>query len=147
MRLLLLVLLISSTLTAQIKKSADQEVLIGEHKKHGYAIVKCTKSQSRYTFWYENYRDPAQNETKSFSFENVDGDFESLYAMIMDGFETIPEAPVILQLPNDVVWLNFIKSYGTVKFRFSHDDGRSTEGMAVTDWMTKKNVKKLFGKR
>ena len=108
--------------------------------------IKIEKTGNVYTFIYDNLKYPNTTDIKSFSFEDIDNSFENLYQLIMKGFDEVPNDDIMIKLPNDTIWLHFEKNMGIVSFQFYHSVS-NTEVIAISRYLTKKQVIKLFGKK
>lgn len=108
--------------------------------------VYVQKQADEYTFFYNSI---ANNETaatyRNFSFKNINNDFESLYEIIMGGFAATPLYDIKLELPNDFVWLQYIKGSDktTVQFMVSN---KVTSTTGISEPLTNEQIKKLFEK-
>ncbi len=107
--------------------------------------IKITKQNNTYTITYENIKYQQITDLKRFSFVDTDNAFDNLYQMIINGFNENPKSDIMLELPNDIVWLHFVKYLGVVSFQFSQSVNK-TEVIAFSRYLTKKQVQKLFGK-
>ena len=148
-KLLLIALLFSFNSFAQIQtvQNADIE-LIGKIALLGEVQIECTKIDNTYTFYYQDTKFQHLKNYKSFSFKDTDNAFESLYEMIMEGFENIPNKDVMIELPKSFVWLRYVKALGVVNFSFASSVGKSGDApIGFSVYMTKKKVSKLFGKK
>lgn len=107
--------------------------------------IKITKQNNTYTITYENIKYQQITDLKRFSFVDTDNAFDNLYQMIINGFNENPKSDIMLELPNDIVWLHFVKYLGVVTFQF-YQSVNKTEVIAFSRYLTKKQVQKLFGK-
>lgn len=121
-----------------IEKS--EPVIIGKVQ-----FIKLEKTDNIYTFTYDNIKYKTISDTKSFSFEDKENAFEKLYQLIIDGFENLPNNDIMIDLPNDIIWLHFEKNLGLVSFQFRQAINKS-DVFAYSVYLTKKQVQKLFGK-
>lgn len=144
----LLVLLIATTTVAQISKiETPERILIGLTKILGTPQITIEKSNDTYIFTYKDVNYQQLNEYKSFSFKDEDGAFESLYEMIVEGLKSPPKEDIMLELPNDIVWLHFSKSMGKPYVEFHHAVDKHVEVLGKSTWLNKKKLDKLFGKK
>ena len=148
-KLLLIALLFSCNSFSQIKTVEIKEpLLIGAIATLGETHIDCTKIDNTYTFYYQDTKFNHLKNYKSFSFEDTDNAFESLYEMIMQGFENTPDKDVMIELPKSFVWLRYVKALGVVNFRFSSSVNKAADTpIGFSIYMTKKKVSKLFGKK
>lgn len=110
--------------------------------------VYVQKEGNSYTFYYKNIENPDVKESsvRNFSFKNLEGDYEGFYKIIMDGFNANPLYDIKLELPNDYVWLHYIRSTGnklTVQF-MTNNKATGLTGISVP--LTIDDIKKLFEK-
>jgi hypothetical protein len=144
---LLLIILVSTFSFSQITKIETQKAeLIGKIGALGEVWIKCEKKGDRYTFTYQDNKFKQLKEYKSFSFVDEDNAFENLYKIIMKGFEEIPKEDIMLELPNDVIFLNYSKNFDVISLKITHAINHSPD-IRHTVYITKKEVKKIFGKK
>lgn len=104
------------------------------------------KQADEYTFFYNSI---ANNETaatfRNFSFKNVNNDYQNFYDIIMGGFSAAQLYDIKLELPNDFVWLQYIKASDktTVQFMVSN---KLTSTTGISEPLTLEQIKKLFEK-
>lgn len=110
-------------------------------------FINLTKVEKIYIFAYKDIKFMQVNEVKSFAFENLNNDIDSLYNMIMSGFENMPAEDIKLELPNDIVWLHFEKNLGVVSFQFIHEVNKNSKVVGYSRYLNKNQVMKLFGKK
>ncbi|MDK2772494.1 MAG: hypothetical protein KYX68_09745 [Flavobacterium sp.] len=58
------------------------------------------------TLFYKN-TESEDNSTKSFSFKDLDNDYQNLHKIIVGGFNSDPLLDIKLELPNEYVWLHY----------------------------------------
>ena len=139
----ILTFFVSISLTGQVKKITKEDVsTIGKIGRN----IEITKTGNEYTITYNDINFTI-DEYKSFSFKDLDNDFENLYKMISEGFETPPKDPIKIELPNDIIWLKFKKSLGTVNLQIDHAVDKNENVIGTSIFMTKRRVRKLFGKQ
>lgn len=110
-------------------------------------FINLTKTGNIYVIAYKDIKFMQVNEVKSFGFENLNNDLDSLYNMIMSGFDNMPTDDIKLELPNDVVWLHFEKNLGVVSFQFIHEVNKNNKVVGYSRYLNKNQVMKLFGKK
>ncbi|MDY8138415.1 hypothetical protein [Aquimarina sp. 2201CG5-10] len=146
--LFLACLLVSISSFGQIKKvETVNKELIGKVSNLGWFLVSIHKSENTY---YVTYQDAKYNDIKDhkfFSFEDIDHAFDTLYHTILEGFKTPQEEPVILEIPSGYVWLDYSKELGVVLFRFGYSITKNGEMIWYSNWLTKRKVNKVFGKK
>jgi hypothetical protein len=72
-------------------------------------------------------------------------DVEGLYNLIIENFEKMPAEDIQVELPNDVLFINYKKSFGAPLVTIYHTN-KSNGVIGVTQSFTKKQIDKLFGK-
>ncbi|MGY6649488.1 hypothetical protein [Wenyingzhuangia sp. IMCC45574] len=145
--LLTIALLINNLSFSQIKKiEPAKSIEIGTIKTFGAFIIDCHKINDTYLFTYADAKFKHIDEHKSFEFKDIDNAFDTLYETIIDGFNNTPKEPIMIKLPKGVLFLSYIKSYGVVNFRFGHSLDNKGGVIGYSGYLTKKKVKKLFGK-
>ncbi|WP_281239305.1 MULTISPECIES: hypothetical protein [Flavobacterium] len=137
------VLLISSVGFSQIKVVETVPVeKLGRINNDFYV----QKVGDEYTFFFKTTSiDLEEISLKNFTFKNVDNAYQSLYGIILNGFNASPINDIKLELPNNFVWLHYIVSSDktTVQFMVSNKEASSTN---VSESLTKEQVDKLFQK-
>lgn len=123
---------------------------IGKIKPFGKFWIESTRDGNRYTFTYRDRKFRHIGDYKHFSFADVDGAFDRLYEMIMDGFSKKHkkgEQSTLLEIPVGYLWLTFRTNLGITRFSFGHGLGKNGYALGFSPWLTKKQVMKLFGKK
>jgi len=143
--LLALIISSSSILNSQISVIDNQnEIKIGEVTQVGLPIISCSKVENEYTFNYINNIDLSKRSNTSFKLIDLDGDFEQLYALILKGFKEKKNSIVKIQTDDEVIGLEFIRSFGITAFRFLQYDNDETVGYSIA--LSRRQVNKLFGR-
>lgn len=141
--LLFFVLLFSFSAYSQIKVLKNESLsLVGKDNS-----VALYKKQNRYTFNYQDINTANLNTFRSFSFQDLNKDYEHLYKLISDGFIDMPANEISLELPNDIIGLKFAKNYGQTTMQFVHYINKSNKYIGKTQFLTKKQVDKIFAKK
>lgn len=137
--LLSIALLLSGIMFSQIKVTKlEKPILVGKVQ-----FFKCYKSSGIYTL---KYRDLSYKTIKVYeSFSLNEKDFDDLYSVIEQGFIDVPKERIIVETPDDILYLKFAKTMGVVSFRIYHYVSK-TEIVKTTKYLTKNATKKLFGK-
>lgn len=148
MRTKITMLLFSVTTIAfsQIKiLTTEKAVTIGKISNFGggYDFL-CEKVNDTYLFSYRDISYTQLDVYKDFEFADVDNAFEDLYTLLINAFETPPEEDVLLELPNGLLLLHFVKAMGIVNVNLTYSEN-GTSG--TSGWLTKRKVLKLFGKK
>lgn len=147
---IIVMLVISSASFAQLKKVEPSKAeVIGKAQQFGAPIeAELTKSGNTYTLRYKDSQYKAIERYEEFSFEDVDNTFNDLYATIEEGFKTMPEEPIMLELPNHYIWLSFEKFLGGAVLRISSSADKSNDSpVYLSNQIAKKQIEKLFGKK
>ena len=146
-KLFYLLILLSSFTFAQIKVVEPTKIeLVGEiapMKNLHIKIEKLPENEIRFT--YVDVKFQTIDDYKNFSFKDEDNAFENLYKMITDGLANPPKEPIMLELPDSFIWLNFTKALGVSNVQIGHSVEK-TGVIGFSVWLTKKKVDKLFGK-
>ena len=101
-----------------------------------------SKVENEYTIFYQDIKYRQLTDLKHFSFKDENEDFENLYKMIMAGFDNLPEKDIMLDFPNDIVWLHFEKNLGVIFLQFHHAVNKNPDVIGFSSYLTKKQVKK-----
>ncbi|MBA5246036.1 hypothetical protein H1R16_00735 [Marnyiella aurantia] len=139
---LLLTTLFSISAFAQIKVLKNDN-LIEVGKENSVALYK---KQNKYTFNYQDINTSNLNTFRSFYFHDLNKDFEQLYKLVSDGFIDMPMGEIQLELPNDIIGLNFARNYGQTTVQFIHYISKSKKYIGKSQFLTKSQVDKVFGK-
>lgn len=148
--ILLIALTICGLSSAQIKKIETEKVNkteIGKISPMGVTYISLSKYNDDYIFSYKDTKFAQISEYKSFSFKETGSDLDNLYKMIIDGIDTKPEDDIMIELPDDIIWLHFEKALGTTSVQIRHAVNKNPEIIGMTTWMTKAKVNKLFNKK
>lgn len=146
----LLMLMVASVSFGQLKRvelaPSEKSVDVGMFKFGGKLYYNTTKKGDVYTFEYRDTDFKMIDTYRSFELVETGNDFETLYAMIKEGLETLPTEPVILDMKDYVVALMFDKPYKVPAVRFSSKRKNSSDPITYSEWMLPKHVDKVFGK-
>ena len=128
----------------------------------GLKIIKYESESDKsisYNVFYKNLKYNVLDDASSFSFNETGNDFESLYSMIMDGFNFENKKPlrkvalnyklyneIILDIgSNQTLYLRYgKKGFAPIAFQFYLIDANGIESWSY--WLSKKQINKLFGK-
>ena len=147
--LYLLLLLFSSICLGQIKViKSDTHETIGRIAPLGKLHIECTKSENTITFTYSDIKFTTIDSYDSFSFEDIDNAFDSLYEVIIDGFKKKKKNLITIELPEGegVIFLNFVKNFGVMSVQIAHAPYKDHDILKYSVYLTKNKAKKLFGK-
>lgn len=132
---------------SQIKKiEIDKPEEIGKISALGETYIKCEKVKDYYIFFYKDIQYPNISEYKSFVLKDENDNFNSLYSLLIEGFENFPEKDALLEVTDGVLLLNYAKALGKTKLQIFHTNNKSGQTGAITS-LSKKDLIKLFGKK
>jgi hypothetical protein len=141
--ILISILFISYCASSQIKVLETKP--LEKVGKIGSNDIYLQKEGNEYTVFYKNVEIKEVTAFRNFSFKDLDGDFEGLYKIIMDGFNASPLFDIKLELPNDYVWLHYTRSADKISMQFMSTN-KVTSSTGISDFLNKAQVNKLFGK-
>ena len=148
-KVLLMLMLIASSnfIHSQISRvTEEQPILIGKAGGFiGKFDIKCEKysRDSTYVFTYRDINYRKLEVFKSFEFKDVDNAFNDFYKVLIDGFKKKPKEDIVFEIPEGYVKLHFVKAIGITNVNIAS----SKNGVSgVSGWLSKRKVKKLFGK-
>lgn len=107
-------------------------------------MKKCPGNTYMFVYLDDQYR--RLNEFKSFAFKDVDGAFDNLYNTLIRVLEEEPIEPVILDLPNDKLHINFSKLGGKSYVSITQLVNKSSSRRGYTGNMNRERIDLLFGK-
>ena len=110
--------------------------------KEGVLLVAVTKTHP-----YQDINTAKHKTKQTKKKQNLNKDYEHLYKLISDGFIDMPANEISLELPNDIIGLKFAKNYGQTTMQFVHYINKSNKYIGKTQFLTKKQVDKIFGKK
>ena len=138
---MLALLLISSLSFAQIKVLPTTP--LERLGRVGTNDVYVQKEGTQYTFFYKDMENTDDSSIKNFTFKNVDGDYDNLFKIIIDGFNASPMYDIKLELPNDYVWLHYTKATNKAVVQFMTTN-KVTSSTGISQMMSMEDIKKLF---
>lgn len=140
--ILLLSFLISTVAFSQIKVLKNESlILVGKDNN-----VELYKKKNKYTMSYQDTNVSNLNTFRSFYFHDLNKDFDTLYKLISDGFIDMPIGEIQLELPQDIIGLNYARNYGQTTVQFVHYINKNKKYIGKSQFLTKKQVDKIFGK-
>lgn len=145
MRQILLIIsltIMSMNSFGQIKVSKDKTEEVGKVGALGTVWIKCSKSGNGYIFTYRDTKFKQLTEYKSFSFLDVDNAFDDFYSAIMHVLETKEELRI--EIPDGIIFLQPLTAMGSTNVSIGHFNSAGVLG--TSQYLTKKQVNKLFGK-
>lgn len=141
--LLLIVLSFSFSAFSQIKVLKNENLLVVGKE----SSVTLYKKQNKYLFNYQDINNSNLNTFRSFYFHDINKDFDHLYKIISDGFIDVPANEITLELPSDIIGLNFKRNYGQVTVQFIQYINKNKKYVGKSQFFNKKQIDKLFGKK
>ena len=148
--ILLFALMFSVASFAQFKKVEKKEskfTEIGKVQPLGQPVqIVCKKTEDNiYAFSYRDNAYKTLDEYENFYVKDVDNAFDALYNTIIEGFETKPKEPIVLETENQFIYITFVQNFGTL-VSLGSSDKNGSERKTHSATITKKQVEKLFGK-
>lgn len=140
---LLFLFLVSNLVFSQIKDISNQTVKC--ETVGGTNFTTIEKCDNNVIVKYEDLKFQKISAYKSFTFQNTDNALDYLYKKLSEGFTNFNIQPSTLELPNDVLKIEYVKNLGIISVRFYHTDSAGVIGLS--QWFTKKQIDKLFGKK
>ena len=120
---------------------------IGRIGENGTSDIFIQKEGNEYTVSFKNTELTELGTTTRFSFKDLAGDFQSLYTIISDGFNAANTADIKLDLPNEIVWLHYVKNLQKVVSMQFMTKSKTSAATGISEFMTKEDVNDLFGKK
>lgn len=139
--ILLFTCLFGITAFGQIKVLKN-ETLIEIGKDNSVGLYK---KDNKFTFNYQDINTSNLNTFRSFSFNDVNGDVQELYKMITDGFIDQPAGNISLELPNDIIELQYERNYGQPTVQFIQYINKNKKYVGKSQFLNKKQIDKIFG--
>ncbi len=139
---LLITILFSLSIFVQIKVLKN-ETLLEVGKENCVALYKKAK---KYTINYQDVANSNLNTFRSFYFYDLNKDFDQLYKLISDGFIDMPSSEITMELPNDIIGLNYGINYGQTTVQFVHYINKNMKYVGKSQFLNKKQIDKIFGK-
>lgn len=130
-----------SDLKAQIKViNSPQYNLVGKTNNFG-----ITKKMQTYQISYQDINTANLNTYRLIRFENKNNDFANLQEIILQGLENMPEQDIVLEFPNDIVYLHFERNYGRGTVQFIQLINKNRKYIGKSNFLTKDDILKVFG--
>lgn len=132
---------------SQIKVvEAEKIVEIGKVGNFTAKFLFLEKIDNLYSLYYQDYTYMQIVEYKKIYFLEEKNNLENFYNIIISGFENPPKEDVKLELPNNTVWLHYIKSFGTVSMQIKSSNNSNPNVIGMSMYVTKRQINKLFAK-
>lgn len=128
--------------SAQIKEiKTEKSTKIGQINIGGMFFMDCQLyNDNLYVFNFRDLKYQKIVEIKSFSFKNLQNDFDKFYMLISKGISTKDESEKSIKLPDGTVVLNFKKK--KVSFHFVDENG----SIGISQYFNQKQIDNLFDK-
>ncbi|EJL71511.1 hypothetical protein [Chryseobacterium populi] len=140
--ILLFTCMFSISVFSQIKVLKNESLVeVGKDNSVG-----LYKKEDKFTINYQDLNTSNLNTIRSFSFQNLNGDVSGLYKLITDGFISQPDSNITLELPNDIIELNYEKNYGQPTVQFIQYINKNRKYVGKSQFLNKKQIDKIFGK-
>ena len=120
---------------------------IGRIGVNGSSDIFIQKEGNEYTVSFKNIETSEIGTSTRFNFKDLNGDFENLYTIISNGFNATPVVDIKLDLPNDIVWLHYVKNLQNVVTLQFMCKNKITETNTISAFMTKADINSLFNKK
>ena len=144
--ILLTVFFINFCAFSQIKVIETKPIeKLGKIGTNGVSDFYVQKEGDEYTFFYKNIENKESDSFRSFTFKNLNSDYESLYTIIVNGMNAKPLQDIKLELPNDFVWLHYTQNTQKVSVQFMTSN-KMAYSPGISDFMTLDQVNRLFSK-
>lgn len=146
MKTIILLFLISATSFSQMKVSTIETPILVGKSGPGMGVRFATLEKYESGLHLLTYRDFEFKEIDVYkSFPLLSTDVNDLYNLIMENLDKMPRKDIRVELPNDVLIINFGDILGTSIVTIFHTANKTgTRGM--TNIFNKKDIIKLFGK-
>jgi len=139
--ILLLTCFFGISVFSQIKVLKN-EILVEIGKDNSVGLYK---KDNKFTFNYQDINTSNLNTFRSFSFNDMNGDVQELYKMITDGFIDQPAGNISLELPNDIIELQYERNYGQPTVQFIQYINKNKKYVGKSQFLNKKQIDKIFG--
>lgn len=107
--------------------------------------VGLYKKDNKFTFNYQDINTSNLNTFRSFSFNDMNGDVQELYKLITDGFIDQPAGNISLELPSDIIELQYERNYGQPTVQFIQYINKNKKYVGKSQFLNKKQIDKIFG--
>lgn len=139
--LIIALFIIVGSVSGQIKILDSQQFsLVGKTGNFG-----ITKKQETYQISYQDINTANLNTYRLIKFENKNNDFSNLKEIILRGLEAIPEQDIVLEFPNDIVYLHFEMNYRKPMVQFIQLINKNKKYIGKSNFLTRDDILKVFG--
>lgn len=119
----------------------ETDVKVGESN-----AVTLYEKDNLYTINYNDVNNYSMNVYRDFNFRNINNDLDTLYNLIIEGFKRFPKQDIMLELPNDIVFLHFDKSIGRTLFQFIHFVNKDERQVGKSPFLSLKDISLIFNR-
>lgn len=141
-KIILLLTLFSGISAFSQIKVLKNETLVEIGKDNSVGLYK---KENKFTFNYQDLNTSNLNTFRSFSFNDMNGDVQELYKMITDGFIDQPTGNISLELPNDIIELQYERNYGQPTVQIIQYINKNKKYVGKSQFLNKKQIDKIFG--
>lgn len=125
-------------------QAQEEEKFIGEVKLMNVVEVEITLKNNLYEVRFRDVKKKRFARYKTFHFPDDKRHYYELKDAVLSGFDSLPEAPQILDFTEEKVEIQFRKSVGVSSFRFVLSEGKK-EKRYFSSWLVKGKAEKIFG--
>lgn len=111
---------------------------IGKVKVLFDTYMESYKKGDVYTIRYRDSKYTKIAEFKSFTMNEQS--FNELYDLIMDNWENPPKEEIMIELEEDIIWLDFTRALGITNLQIQHDPTKTGEVIGLSTQLNKKKV-------
>lgn len=143
-----MLLVITTASYSQIKRIIQpNRKEIGKITPGGVWAIECEKMLDSYYFTYKDVSFTTIEVRKTFKIEDIDNAFETFYAILAEGFDTVPKEPIILEFPEGYLYLYYERVVGMPVVSIRHITSKHEYApTGFTQQFTQKQIDRLFGK-
>ena len=154
-KITLLLMLFTATISfAQLKpveESKSPLVEVGKIQPMGQPLQMSCSTNAEKNIYGFSYLDTEYKQLKqyeNFILVETGQDFDTLYKTIMDGLAGKEEKSIKFELKDNLLWVNFVRSFGMTLVSFSSIKGKDEVlHKGTSNMFTKQQIEKLFGKK
>ena len=120
---------------------------VGKIGPMGDLWVEIKKSDDNIKITYMDMKYQNIESYKEIKFMDVDGAYDKLYEIMLDGFYDMPNESKVIKLGDSIVLIEYTKVMGVVSVRFIHSVTDDGSVLGFSTWLTKRKLARLFGKK
>ena len=125
-------------------QAQQEEKFVSEVKLMNVVEVEITLKNNLYEVRFRDIKKKRFARYKTFHFPDDKKHFFKLKDAVLSGFDSLPEAPHILDFTEEKVEIQFRKSFGVSSFRFVLIQGKKDKRY-YSSWLVKGKAEKIFG--